>query len=138
MQEEGQERAGKKARGKAQICSASIEVRVPIVLVFNPGSASLKFEVIEVLPGQKIASEGKKLVSAAIEGLGKNARLLTFEGRDVAHSEPDNVSNIADTGGFEGLVWPRWFETELICEASLAAVGGCRPHKASRRSRRAR
>ncbi len=44
-------------------------------LVFNPGSNSLKFEVIECQMGQAIASEAKKLASAGLDDIGKTPKL---------------------------------------------------------------
>ena len=57
---------------------------MPAILIFTPGSASLKFEVIEVAAEQVFASLGKKLVSASIEEIGNAAELLVFNGRDIA------------------------------------------------------
>lgn len=61
---------------------------MPLVLAFNPGSASLKFELIEVQVAQAIASEGRKLLSASVEGIGKQPHLLVFDGRTVAETLP--------------------------------------------------
>lgn len=44
-------------------------------LIFNPGSNSLKFEVIETAANQSLASQSTKLASAAIDGIGKQPRL---------------------------------------------------------------
>jgi len=67
---------------------------MPVVLAFNPGSASLKFDLIELRPAQTLASEGKKILSASIEGIGNHARLLVFEGRTTARSEPCEVPDV--------------------------------------------
>jgi acetate kinase len=56
-------------------------------LVFNPGSNSLKFEVAELEPGQRSASQSCKLISASIDDIGKQPTLTVFEGRKQAHSE---------------------------------------------------
>ncbi len=42
-----------------------------IVLAFNPGSNSLKFDIVDARPGQTCASEGRKLFSGAIDNIGK-------------------------------------------------------------------
>lgn len=72
-----------------------------LALVFNPGSASLKFDHIELpadqIPGQTIAADAKKLAGASIEEIGKDAKLLVFRGRDVDHIESVDVSDM--TGG---------------------------------------
>lgn len=70
-------------------------------LIFNPGSASLKFELIETGPGlpsttgQAIASDGHKLLSASIEGIGKEASLLVFHGREIARRESCEIPDIS-------------------------------------------
>jgi acetate kinase len=73
---------------------------MPVALAFNPGSASLKFDVIELHPQQTFASEGKKLASASIEDIGKRARLLIFQGRNTAHSEPCNAIDVRSGAAF--------------------------------------
>jgi acetate kinase len=83
-----------------------IEVGMPVALAFNPGSASLKFDLIELAPGQTIASEGRKLLSASIEGIGKDPKLLVFEGRKIAHEESCDSSDMK-TGASFALDWLR-------------------------------
>ncbi len=56
------------------------------VLVFNAGSASLKFEVIST-PDSTNFDMGHKLVSAIVEGIGENAVLSQQEGKKVIHQE---------------------------------------------------
>ena len=46
---------------------------MPIVLAFNPGSNSLKFDVVQIEPGQRFASDGKKLLTGDIDNIGKDA-----------------------------------------------------------------
>ncbi len=65
------------------------------VLALNPGSASLKFELIEVSPGQQTASEGKKLVSASVEELGPHAKLLVYQDRKIDHEESIEARDMA-------------------------------------------
>lgn len=65
-----------------------------VALAFNPGSASLKFDLVELFSGQSLASQGKKIFSASIEGLGNHARLLIFQDRKVAHSETCEVPDV--------------------------------------------
>ena len=85
-------------------------------LAFNPGSNSLKFEVVEIPEGAKFASEGTKRVSAAIEDFGDAAKLTVFRGREIAHTEdieaPDMtaatrfaVGWLRGQGGVEGLTF---------------------------------
>ncbi len=54
-----------------------------LALVFNPGSNSLKFELIEFSDDQQIASEAVKLASAALDGIGNQTKLSAYEGRTV-------------------------------------------------------
>jgi acetate kinase len=79
---------------------------MPVALAFNPGSASLKFDLIELHANQGIASEGDKLFSASIEGIGNHARLLIFNGREVAHSEPCDIPDVHYGAAF-ALRWMR-------------------------------
>ena len=57
-------------------------------LVFNPGSNSLKFECIELRPGQTIASDAGMTASAVVDGIGDEAKLLVYRGREVVSAEP--------------------------------------------------
>ncbi len=63
-------------------------------LVFNPGSNSLKFELAEVHPGQRIASAAPKLASAAFDDIGKKPKLSVYQGREVVHTEDAAVSDM--------------------------------------------
>ena len=60
-----------------------IQTPMPTALVFNPGSNSLKLELIELLPGQKIASDAHMLASAVLDDIGKETKLLVYKGRQV-------------------------------------------------------
>lgn len=92
-----------------------------VALVFNPGSASLKFEAIELQLGESVASEAKKLVAASIEGIGSHARLLTFEGRAAAHSEPCEVPDM-HYGARLALRWLREHSGVEMGELAFAGV----------------
>jgi acetate kinase len=58
-----------------------------IALVFNPGSNSLKFELLELEPGQRVASDAKKIASAAVDDIGKQPKLSVYNGREVTQQE---------------------------------------------------
>jgi acetate kinase len=58
------------------------------ILVLNPGGNSLKVEVVSCQPTQSHAYEAEKLASLAVEGIGKEAKLLHYEGKKVVHTEP--------------------------------------------------
>ena len=57
------------------------------VLVFNPGSASLKFEVIEGDPHAGQFVQGRKLVSGVVEPIGGPATLSVKKGRSTNPGE---------------------------------------------------
>ena len=77
------------------------------VLIFNPGSASLKFELIEAERGQPTAAAGRKLLGGSIEKIGKDAELLIFGAAgETVRTEPVRVSNMAEGTG-AALGWLR-------------------------------
>lgn len=98
-----------------------IEFAMPLVLAFNPGSASLKFELIEVHPEQTIASEGRKLLSASIEGIGKQSRLLIFEDHNVVDSKPCPVHDMRSGAAF-ALEWLRQRDQHSLQHLDLIGV----------------
>lgn len=67
-----------------------------LALVFNPGSASLKFEIIDADPSQRHAHEGKKLLSGSIEEIGKSPQMLLFAGREISQRRSFPCSDIGD------------------------------------------
>jgi acetate kinase len=58
------------------------------ILVFNAGSASLKFEVIQVEPEFTTSDQGQKLISGTVEGIGEEATLAQLKGKQVVHQQP--------------------------------------------------
>jgi acetate kinase len=61
-----------------------------IVLALNPGSNSLKFDLVDVQPDQAVASAGKKLLSGNVDNIGKETTLkLIQEGRQVGKESGD-------------------------------------------------
>ena len=58
------------------------------ILVFNPGSNSLKAGVVRCDPAQQTAADGEKLVEIICEGIGKQAKLSLYRGKNIASSEP--------------------------------------------------
>lgn len=95
---------------------------MPVALAFNPGSASLKFDLIELREHQDIASEGTKLFSASIEGIGNHARLLIFQDRRVVHSETCDIPD-AHYGAAFALRWMREHPETAPYMDHLAFVG---------------
>ena len=63
-------------------------------LVFNPGSNSLKFELVELQDNQRSASEAKKLVSASFDDIGKGGKLSVFHGRELARTEDCDAADM--------------------------------------------
>ena len=61
------------------------------LLVFNPGSNSLKFEVVETADGQRQASAGRKRFSGAIESFGKPGKQATLSITDHHAAVPENA-----------------------------------------------
>ena len=64
-------------------------------LVFNPGSNSLKFDLVALVPGQRIASDAHAIASAVVDGVGKDAKLLVYSGREVVSTEDCNAPDMA-------------------------------------------
>jgi acetate kinase len=58
---------------------------MPRVLCFNPGSNSLKFELVETQHAQIRASEGKTIVTGMIDGVGKDTAIIIKQGDDTLH-----------------------------------------------------
>ena len=58
------------------------------ILVFNPGSNSLKAAIVDCDPGEHSASAAAERASLSVEGLDKEARLLWSPGKPEAGSEP--------------------------------------------------
>ena len=65
-------------------------------LVFNPGSNSLKFELIECDPAQQIASQAKKLASATLDDIGKQPKLSVNHDREVVSKEDAQAKDMAE------------------------------------------
>jgi acetate kinase len=59
---------------------------VAIILAFNPGSNSLKFDIVEVQREQRYACEGKCLLSGAIDDIGKKGTIQVSRNGETVHS----------------------------------------------------
>ncbi len=63
---------------------------MPLVLALNPGSNSLKFDLVDVSPDQTRAADARKILSGAVDDIGKPTRLLlTREGNAISEKEGD-------------------------------------------------
>ncbi len=91
------------------------------LLIFNPGSNSLKFEIVETAERQRFASAGKQRLSAAIESFGKpekRATLSVMEKRKTVHQEEVDVHDF--TGATELAI--QWMRSQP--DGSLDALNG--------------
>ncbi|RXH57907.1 acetate/propionate family kinase [Granulicella sibirica] len=63
---------------------------MPRILALNPGSNSLKFDLVDASPDQKIASEGRKLLTGTVDDIGKQTKLIVQQdGKTIAEQEGD-------------------------------------------------
>jgi acetate kinase len=71
-------------------------------LAFNPGSNSIRFDLVELPAHQTRAGEGKKIFSALIENLSDHAALKIFNpvSGEVTHTESHAIPNIAGAAHF--------------------------------------
>jgi acetate kinase len=58
------------------------------VLVFNPGSNSLKAGIVACDPREQSAGDGSKLVEIILEGISKDPTLSVYNGKKIANSAP--------------------------------------------------
>ena len=90
------------------------------VLVLNPGSNSLKFELIDASEGQTFASEAKKLRACSIEGIGKGeAKLTVFRGHEIDHTEPCAAHDMGECAR----VAVRWLRGQGEALEDVALIG---------------
>lgn len=66
------------------------------VLVMNPGGNSLKVEVVLCEPNQQFASEGKKLASVILEGIGKDPCMSVLQGKETIHTQPVRAKDFGE------------------------------------------
>jgi len=92
------------------------------VLVLNAGSASLKFDIIDMDRNSTSASSGKKLVSGILEGIGDVGAISLLQGKDVIHRETISASDYAQAAKqvlayletTPGKTWPGLSEIDLV------------------------
>lgn len=56
---------------------------MPLVLAFNPGSNSLKFDLVETSPELRCAGDGRKLLSGVVDHIGKQTKLVLQRGGET-------------------------------------------------------
>ena len=66
------------------------------VLVLNPGGNSLKVEVVSCAPKQQLASEGKKLASVILEGIGNDPCMSVLQGKETIHTQPAPAKDLSE------------------------------------------
>jgi acetate kinase len=90
------------------------------VLVFNPGSKSLKAGIVCCSAAQPSASAGTKLVEVIVEGIGKEPRLSLYRGKSIAHSEPLQACNFGEAAA--GIL--RWLDQGAMhnCDWQMSQI----------------
>jgi acetate kinase len=105
------------------------------VLVMNPGGNSLKAEVISCSSTQQLASEGRKLVSVILEGIGKTPCLSVLQGKETVHTEPMEAKDYGEAAA-SMLCWleeeKRIAPRDIQCVGVRVVHGGRRFTKAAR------
>ncbi len=106
-------------------------------LAFNPGSHSLKFELVQMEPNQALASQANKVASAAVDSIADRPRLLVFGGRTVVSEQKVEAADMASAAR----VALKWLCSQeqtsgLMDRLEFAAVrvvhGGAKFHRAVR------
>ena len=95
---------------------------MPLVLAFNPGSNSLKFELIRLGQQQQVASDGTKLASAVIDDVGKEPKLSVHDGGKQVSEEAVDAKDM--TGAVHAAL--NWLSKQKQLEDplnSLSLVG---------------
>ena len=74
---------------------------MPLVLVLNPGSNSLKADVVEVQNGQRFGCESTTRTGAMVENIGQQepARFSRMQDREAADSREVETKNFTDATG---------------------------------------
>ena len=102
------------------------------VLVFNPGGNSLKAGIVRCPTGHRSASDCTKLVEVIVEGIGKDARLSLYRGKEIARSEKIAANDFGQAAGCI-LTWfenesrtsePDWNLDQLDCAGIRVVHGG--------------
>ena len=93
-----------------------------VALVFNPGSNSLKFELVELQSKQRAASDAVKIASAAIDDIGKQPQLSVYDGRNVISHESCEAADMP-TSVRAAIAWLRKDEKASKKVAELTFCG---------------
>ena len=87
------------------------------ILVFNPGSNSLKAGIVRCDPSEHTAAEATKLVEVIVEGIGREPKLSLYQGKKIASSEPIDAQDFEEAAANA----IRWLERHArSCESDWA------------------
>ena len=89
-----------------------------VALVLNPGSNSLKFELVEGVAGQRVATEAKGLASATIDDIGKGS---TMSGQVGEREVPKQPAEAGDMGAAVRFAL-RWMREQKDVSDALGRV----------------
>ena len=104
------------------------------VLVFNPGSNSLKAGIVACRNPQSSASDGTSLIEVIVEGIGNEPRLSVYSGKSIAHTEVLQARNFGEASAAI-LRWlehhrhdraPAWSLDQIQCVGIRVVHGGPR------------
>jgi acetate kinase len=102
------------------------------VLTLNVGSNSLKFDVVSLERNSTPASQGHKLFSGILEGIGEKSVLSLLNGKDIAHQEDLPARDLSDAVQ-QTLHWMEKRKTKAIpALADIDLVGHRVVHGADR------
>lgn len=66
-----------------------------VVLAFNPGSNSLKFDLVETDPDLPCAGDGRKLLSGVVDHIGKRTKLVVERGGETVEEREGEFPDFA-------------------------------------------
>ena len=108
---------------------------MPHVLAWNPGSNSLKFDLVAVDPAQRSAADGHKLLSGSVDNIGKETKLLLLRDGEVVSGHEGDFRNF-DAAVRSTLKMLREQDGSTLKDVELHAIrvvhGGNAFHKAVR------
>jgi acetate kinase len=93
------------------------------VLVMNPGGNSLKVEVVSCSLTQQFASDGTKLASVILEGIGKKPCLSVLQGKQVTRTEDIQAKDYGEAAA-SILSWLEEKEQDIHCVGIRVVHGG--------------
>jgi acetate kinase len=104
----------------------AIEDSMPIVLCFNPGSNSLKFDIVDISEDSERAGEGNRLITGAIDDIGKETTVEVSKDGNKLLSRKTKISEFtaATTSALECLSEVGKFELTSIDLVAVRVVHG--------------